>query len=315
MENACMMRFEARGNRRKQLVELLSAYMHIPAQYMGPPSFGYRVGTWVVDRDGNLYVGENFTGDQLSALRNYLEGKGFSEQFQTTVESAETLEDAQLASQEQESVSLVEIHEAEVPRDTETDASFIEETMLDESTDLPQTTTEPENRIPLCISIPREGFTEEAISNLQKIIESKASLLKKSIGTKDLTIQVTEDRISFPWFQAEDAEAIETYSRLVTAMGCMAKNAKRVTGHDRPVDSEKFTFRSFLLRLGFVGHAYKKDRAILLKRLSGYAAFPNREHAERFYQKMKEKKNVHRQEHTAADLNEPEEGRAGDTAD
>lgn len=38
-------------------------------------------------------------------------------------------------------------------------------------------------------------------------------------------------------------------------------------------DNEKYAFRCFLLRLGFIGDEYKADRKVLLKNLSGSSAF------------------------------------------
>ena len=53
----------------------------------------------------------------------------------------------------------------------------------------------------------------------------------------------------------------------------MAKNQKRVTAKDKDVDNDKYAFRCFLLRLGFIGAEYKADRKILLKNLTGSSAF------------------------------------------
>ena len=39
------------------------------------------------------------------------------------------------------------------------------------------------------------------------------------------------------------------------------------------VVNEKYAFRCFLLRLGFIGDEYKQDRKILLENLEGSAAF------------------------------------------
>ena len=39
------------------------------------------------------------------------------------------------------------------------------------------------------------------------------------------------------------------------------------------VDNHKYAFRCFLLWLGLIGDAYKASRKILLKNLSGNAAF------------------------------------------
>ncbi len=53
----------------------------------------------------------------------------------------------------------------------------------------------------------------------------------------------------------------------------MAKNATRVTATEKAVDNEKYAFRCFLLRLGFIGAEYKAERKILLKNLTGSSAF------------------------------------------
>jgi hypothetical protein len=55
----------------------------------------------------------------------------------------------------------------------------------------------------------------------------------------------------------------------------MARNAKRVTATEKEVDNEKYAFRCFLLRLGFIGAEYKTERKILLKNLTGSSAFKN----------------------------------------
>ena len=122
---------------------------------------------------------------------------------------------------------------------------------------------QPEEKAPeedpdlLTIGVPREGFTDEALSNLQKMIDSKASLLKKSLGTDDLKIEITEEKVNFPWFHQMDATTVGVYTRLVGAICEAAKKAKRVTATDHAVDSEKYAFRTWLLRLGFIGAEYK----------------------------------------------------------
>ena len=39
------------------------------------------------------------------------------------------------------------------------------------------------------------------------------------------------------------------------------------------MDNEKYAFRCFLLRLGFIGNEYKSQRKILLRNLTGSSAF------------------------------------------
>ena len=61
--------------------------------------------------------------------------------------------------------------------------------------------------------------------------------------------------------------------KFITALVGMAKNQKRITAKEKTVDNEKYAFRCFLLRLGFIGTEYKADRKILLRNLSGSSAF------------------------------------------
>ena len=60
----------------------------------------------------------------------------------------------------------------------------------------------------------------------------------------------------------------------------MARNQKRITAKEKPADNEKYAFRCFLLRLGFIGTEYKGERKVLLKNLSGSSAFKNGERRE-----------------------------------
>jgi len=126
----------------------------------------------------------------------------------------------------------------------------------------------------LTIEMPRSFFTDTALENLSRLVESKGSLIKKALGITDLSILKGEEKVSFPWFSdASDSDAVKAYTHLVTALCEMAKTQKRVSATDKPVDNEKYTFRCFLLRLGFIGSEYKAERKILLSKLTGSSAF------------------------------------------
>ena len=109
------------------------------------------------------------------------------------------------------------------------------------------------------VEIPKNGFTPEAEDNLARIIASKATLLKKALGTDTLEVIQTETTLKFPWFTLHNLdEEADAYNRLITAICKMAKEQRRVTAVERPTGNEKFTMRIFLIRLGFVGDDYKK---------------------------------------------------------
>lgn len=128
----------------------------------------------------------------------------------------------------------------------------------------------------LIIEMPLEGFTEEGIANLEKMVASKANLIKKAIGADALPIERTENTFKFPWFKLPaESDEVAAYSRFVGALCAAAKEQKRVTAREKDVDNEKFAFRVFLIRLGFVGQDYGEARKILLRNLSGNSAFKN----------------------------------------
>lgn len=126
----------------------------------------------------------------------------------------------------------------------------------------------------LTIEIPRADFTDTAIGNLKRLVESKASLIKKALGTETLDLVILDDTISFPWFaDGTEAHAVKSHTHFVTALCEMAKSQHRVNAIEKVVDNEKYAFRCFLLRLGFIGSEYKTERKILLSNLSGSSAF------------------------------------------
>ena len=89
---------------------------------------------------------------------------------------------------------------------------------------------------------------------------------------------VKEDRVSFPWFaELPDADSVKACTHFIAALCEMSRNAKRVTATEKPVDNEKYAFRCFLLRLGFIGDDYKGARKILLRNLKGSSAFSKQE--------------------------------------
>ena len=84
-----------------------------------------------------------------------------------------------------------------------------------------------------------------------------------------------EDRITFPWFKIKpsDNSLLEAYSKFVCALAKLAREQKRVNPKEKEVENEKYAFRCFLLRLGFIGKEYKEVRKTLLKNFTGSSAF------------------------------------------
>ena len=137
------------------------------------------------------------------------------------------------------------------------------------------TTTEDEeaeaNR--LCISFPKSLYDGRTLENLKTLVQAKGALMKKAFRTESLEIVVDDEKVSFPWFELIDSDHFNAYTQFITAITKMAREQKRILGKERTVENEKYAFRCFLLRLGFIGDEYKLTRKILLENLEGSAAF------------------------------------------
>ena len=128
----------------------------------------------------------------------------------------------------------------------------------------------------VCVSMPKSLFTGSNLENLKAIISSKGSLIKKALSVKDLPLEITDTKVSFPWFPATPTPGeMNAYDTFICKLCEMARNQKRVNAAEKPTDNDKYAFRCFLLRLGFIGNEYKTARKILLKNLSGSSAFKN----------------------------------------
>ena len=126
----------------------------------------------------------------------------------------------------------------------------------------------------LTIAVPKEILTDTALENLQKIIANKQILFQHAFRTDSTEIEITDEKINFTWFPyIVDGDDIAAYTQFISRLCDMARDAKRVSSKPTETDNDKYAFRCFLLRLGFIGKEYKKARKILLRNLTGNSAF------------------------------------------
>ena len=55
----------------------------------------------------------------------------------------------------------------------------------------------------------------------------------------------------------------------------MSVTVRNISAKEKDIENEKYAFRCFLLRLGFIGTEFKGERKVLLKNLTGSSAFKN----------------------------------------
>ena len=126
----------------------------------------------------------------------------------------------------------------------------------------------------LTIVIPRESITDMALENLQKIIANKQILFQCAFRTDNTEIEITDEKINFTWFPyTADGDELAAYTQFISRLCDMARDAKRVSSKPTETDNDKYAFRCFLLRLGFIGKEYTTARKILLRNLTGNSAF------------------------------------------
>ena len=126
----------------------------------------------------------------------------------------------------------------------------------------------------LTIAVPKEILTDTALENLQKIIANKQILFQHAFRTDSTEIEITDEKINFTWFPyIVDGDDIAAYTQFISRLCDMARDAKRVSTKPTETDNDKYAFRCFLLRLGFIGKEYKTARKILLRNLTGNSAF------------------------------------------
>jgi uncharacterized protein (UPF0216 family) len=236
---------------RKELVHKLAEHLETAPVYLAAPSFAYQVGDYTIDRHGNILDKEGQEVKFEEVLKNTGEGRH------------EEMEDV-------------------------------------------KETTDRDEPINLEVSIPLEGYQGKSLRNFMHIIYSKQPLIKKALGFE-------EDLVSQEVIKALDVKpmvTLEHFQRALEGIGCPGIDFEKEiitfklgpNGHDPdkvkaatqllglanlsarrlkrnaaakviPTDNEKYTFRTWLVRLGMIGDEYKTARNVLLKNLSGNSAF------------------------------------------
>ena len=227
--------FHRTGAERKALVTAIGEILEVRPQYKGMPSAAYEIGYFTVTKEGTLEFDDRADSEEVENLLEQLADRGI------------------VAAPAEMAQAWLNARAEELSKASETE---------------PQ-----EANVGLTVEIPLDKVS---LSNLTKLLEAKGKLIRKALGISELSIEILEDRVAFPWFEElPDSDAAKAYTHFISALCEMSRNAKRVTATEKPVENEKYAFRCFLLRLGFIGSEYKAERKILLKNLTGSSAFKN----------------------------------------
>jgi len=99
----------------------------------------------------------------------------------------------------------------------------------------------------------------------------------------NLHASFTKGTVEFRLFQFSNAHGtnkgglhagkLKAYIQLCLAMSELAKELKYASPKPQQTENEKYAFRCWMLRLGFIGDEFKTARTILLRNMKGDAAW------------------------------------------
>ncbi|MBQ9347840.1 MAG: virulence protein, partial [Oscillibacter sp.] len=169
--------FNVTGPERKRLVQAISKFTGADARYLGAPTFAYQVDRFTVSKDGVVSIEGGIDRDELGGLMEKLVNDGFvSHVSDCGCEDAE-LEAAEApAEDDTASVNAASAEELGSPQeapDAPQEAVLPVEALTGGDTpEAPQEAAVGET-CGLCVELPRDRFTDAALENLRKLVDSK----------------------------------------------------------------------------------------------------------------------------------------------
>ena len=274
---------------RKALAKALADKLGTTAKYMGPPTFGYQVGDYIVDRDGNI------EGEDFEALRDFLQSIGCFPEEETEPAGEQTepeTETPDSGSQDQVSIS--------VPADDLTPAQMknLIFTLFTKQYLIGKMTGGDLLNIPV-------NLIARLMENTPETMEDFKALLDTAKEDGLTGFEFAEGKVTLTYAAHQDEpERNMLYAMLTARILKAAEEATRVFPERQEPENEKYFARAWLMRIGYGGADSKAERNLLLKHLKGHSAFPNDDAAEKHKEKyaaIRKEKKLAAQEVTSND--------------
>lgn len=324
-----MLKFKLNVAERKTLAKRMEELTGIHPYYTKAPLYSYDIGSYTIDRNGNLLVEpENADAELLTTLLNEGLIRG-GESIESTDDQPEDTEPT--ADMDEEPVTEAETEEMET-EETE---------QMSEAEDQPE-----EVPLDLELAFPVSQHNGVTLRNLVNLLYSRGKLIGKATGghfhveeglvekLKDDSctfaimnfinavsdyeaehgaalegLKITTEKVTFTGFPtAPDHEHLTAFAQLAVLMNQQAISQKRIQAKDVNDENEKYALRTWLLRLGMNGPDFKETRKILMENLSGHAAFRTDEEAQKFLAREKAKRDALKAAKQAAQSGDPATG-------
>ena len=291
------MRFDMKIQDRKVLAARLEDLVGKKRMYTGVPRCAYQIGDYSVEKDGHIEVDEDKVSPDI--IRTLLD----------------------------EGMIEGEVPEApavpEVPADSAAAAETGTEHEEAQEESFPGTDIIKPN-----IAFPTAGHSGRSIKNLLNLLYSRGKLISKATagnfgvtealaeklratpdvfgidkvmglirefeeenGPSIIGLSFEGDRLIFTGFPpTPDPEEIQAYMQLAALMNNQSIEQNRIQGKLVDDSNEKYSLRTWLIRIGMKGDEYKRTRSLLMGRLSGHTAFRTDADAERWRERERERR-------------------------
>lgn len=329
------MTIETHAPNRKVLAQALAEHLHEPAHYLGTPTYAYKVGTYIIDRNGALH------GDDIEPLREFLLSCGYITE-DTTVTDTTMTDTAAQPDSEATDEATADAEDAEDAADTtdESNASDKSDEIADDDHEI------EDGKCEVVINLLLNDTTPQQLANFLRMLYARQDLIAAMTGSTKLRLE--EEVITL--LNELKPDSLEKISKLLadeTAVGmasgielqgeklmvtisanihddriwayyvqlmqralAVAKLARHVnTNRITPTGTEtKYCCHAWLMQLQMGGEAFKAQRQELLGHLQGYAAFRTADrmaaHKEKCKQRRAARKNKADEDDEASEAEE-----------
>lgn len=249
--NSFKLSFKVCGIERKVTAAVIAAALFTEASYnTGAPRYSYNAGGWIVDREGIVTTPETPI-EQKDSIRPVLEALKTAG---ATVEGNTT-----------DTFSL-DRHNGNTIRNT-VNLIWSKQTLIQKSLGRHDAIL-PESLVTAINSVPIDTLEDFAKAVNDGIDSGEIQ------GESELDFDLAEKTISFSFANATlNTDEVLAFVTLCHQINEQAKQQKFSSIRQKETDNDKFSFRVWLIWLGFVGAAFATDRKVLLARLTGDAAF------------------------------------------
>ncbi|WP_088185870.1 hypothetical protein [Desulfosporosinus sp. FKA] len=238
------------GIERKKVANGIAGVLGMEIEYMGAPTFCYRVGEWVIDKEGLVISPEValMESDSFCFILDNLKTAGAITEGDAVVtlsmneHNGNTLRNL---------VNLLWCKQSLIQKSLARVTNIIPESLITAINSVPMDTLEEFSKVV------NDGIDNGLIT-----------------GECEIDFNMAEKTLSFSFFNASlDIDEILAFAVFCQRLSKQAIQQKFTSIKIKEAVNEKYAMRCFLLKLGLIGEAYKSARKILLERLNGDSSY------------------------------------------